>query len=241
MRQPIDNIGGNPLVYNPQTSVYISQKFGQHWYIQQDTYYYGKLYPKGTEFNSIFGLKGHNGVDYAAPTGTPYYATCDGWIIEQTKKETGYGYRLCILDKKNRVWVYGHSEEFETKVDGQVLEADWNFNNRSYPVREGEKLGYIDSTGFSSGPHLHLGLYEYDDKGNKLNSDNGYGGAIDPYEVITTKETMDNEFVKTINIKGTIGLVILADTIDNLKFLSKAYGKDITVNPDGTIPTDYSI
>jgi hypothetical protein len=53
--------------------------------------------------------------------------------------------------------------------------------------------------------------------------------------------TMQNEFVKTINIKGAIGLVILADTVENLKFLAKSYNKTITVNPDGTIPTEYRI
>lgn len=219
MRQPIDNIGWEPLTYNPQTSIYISQKFGEN----KIDY-------------SQFGLIGHNGIDYAAPTGTPYYAVTDGWIIEQTKKETGYGYRLCILDKLNRVWVYGHSQDF-----AQVLELDWNFWERKYPVKEGHLLGFIDSTGFSTGPHLHLGVYQYDNKGNKLNGGNGYGGAIDPWPILTGKDQMDNEFVKTINIKGTVGLVVLADDVKNLIFLGKVHGKEITVNPDGSIPTDYKI
>lgn len=56
--------------------------------------------------------------------------------------------------------------------------------------------------------------------------------------VVIPKETMMNEFVETINNKGKVGIVIYADTPENLVFLGKAFNKQITIQPDGTIQTD---
>lgn len=50
-----------------------------------------------------------------------------------------------------------------------------------------------------------------------------------------------NEFVKTINVNGAVGVVVLADTVENYKFLCKQYGIDPKIQPDGTIQTDYKI
>jgi hypothetical protein len=53
--------------------------------------------------------------------------------------------------------------------------------------------------------------------------------------------TMNNEFVKTINIGGTVGVVLLADSIENYKFLCKMHQVDPKIQADGTIITDYKI
>lgn len=50
-----------------------------------------------------------------------------------------------------------------------------------------------------------------------------------------------NEFVKTINNKGQVGIVVFADTVENYKFLCKSYGVEPKVNTDGTINTDLTI
>lgn len=50
-----------------------------------------------------------------------------------------------------------------------------------------------------------------------------------------------NEFVKTINNKGVVGVVVSADTVENYKFLCKQYGIDPKIQPDGTILTDIKI
>jgi murein DD-endopeptidase MepM/ murein hydrolase activator NlpD len=190
MNYPIDNIGWPPVVYNPQVSIYISQKFGGKWYLTADAVYNGKLWPKGTEFNSIFGFIGHNGLDIATPKGTWIRACMDGYIVEQTKKETGYGNRLCILSRQaglNILWIYGHADDFATS-----LQLDWNFFERGYPVKGGDVIAYVGSSGFATGPHLHLGMYFYNDNGTTLNANNGYGGAIDPLPYLQRSKIMSN-------------------------------------------------
>ena len=127
---------------------------------------------------SQFGLQFHGGIDIAAPKGTPVKACADGYIIERTDKPTGFGLRVSqAIPMGDKVWVlvYGHFDRFE--VNSEIL---WNFNRKDTFVKEGDVIGYVDSTGFSTGHHLHFGLYEYDLNGNKLNPNNGGGGAIDP-------------------------------------------------------------
>jgi murein DD-endopeptidase MepM/ murein hydrolase activator NlpD len=152
-RWTLDNVGHTP-------GVYITQLFGEH---KMDY--------------SQFGLVGHNGLDIACPRGTLVKAIADGWIIEQTAKTSGFGLRVCqlIISDKTYVAVYGHFQKFAN--DDDVM---WNFFARNRPVKEGDVIGYADSTGFSSGDHVHLGLYQYTPMGDKLNGGNGYGGAIDP-------------------------------------------------------------
>lgn len=230
LKYPIDNVGSEPLYYNPQVSIYVSQNFNGHWYLKTPTVYNGKLWPKGTEFNSIFGLLGHNGRDIAAPAGTPYKWPFDetGYIIEQTKKETGYGYRLCVRferDNRNFIWLAGHSQEFITKdLSGKVLELDWNFNCKDYPVKTGQILGLVGSTGFSTGAHLHEGAYEYNSVGNKLNENNGFGGAIDP----ATLYTMPNKLIETQELNGELRIILKAPSMEKWEALCEVYGLDST-------------
>ena len=47
-------------------------------------------------------------------------------------------------------------------------------------IRPGDIMSFGDSTGFSTGDHVHFHLKEIDDNGHTKNRDNGYGGAIDP-------------------------------------------------------------
>lgn len=146
----------------------VGQPFGGHW----------------ADY-SQFGLDGHNGQDFPAPKGTPIFAVADGFIVEQTAKDTGYGLRISqrVDDgKKHYLFVYGHIERLENPVD-----LPYNWNEKGHAVKRGQVIGYVDSTGFSTGNHLHLGMYEYDQNGNKLNSNNGYGGAIDPMPFIRNK------------------------------------------------------
>ena len=117
----------------------------------------------GARLSSAFGMrkhpilgynKMHRGTDFAAPEGTPIMASGDGVI---TKAGWCGGGGNCVKIKHNRTYqtVYAHMK---------------NFSNIAIPgnrVKQGQIIGYVGSTGLSTGPHLH---YEVIENGKKINS-----------------------------------------------------------------------
>tara|TARA_Y100000996_G_C22525673_1_gene644332 strand:- start:335 stop:1414 length:1080 start_codon:yes stop_codon:yes gene_type:complete len=117
----------------------------------------------GARLSSSFGMrkhpidgfnKMHRGTDFAAPKGTPIMASGDGVIVRA--KWCGGGGN-CIKIKHNSTYstVYAHMSKFATgmKVGRRV--------------KQGQVIGYVGSTGKSTGPHLH---YEVIENGKKINS-----------------------------------------------------------------------
>jgi len=106
------------------------------------TQYYGK-----TSFTRWYTF--HNGVDFGAPTGSPIYAPADGKVIaDGDSGNYAYGKWIAIeheFDGKELVTIYGHLSK--KRVD------------KGDKVDEGDKIGDIGSTGYSTGPHLHFGVY----------------------------------------------------------------------------------
>jgi murein DD-endopeptidase MepM/ murein hydrolase activator NlpD len=98
-------------------------------------------------------IRAHQGVDYAAPTGTPVKASGDGKIIFRGWK-SGYGNTVILQHGGNVTTVYGHLSRF-AKTSG--------YGRR---VRQGEVIAYVGATGLATGPHLH---YEYRKNGVALN------------------------------------------------------------------------
>jgi len=94
-------------------------------------------------------VRAHKGVDYAAPTGTPIWAAGDG-RIEFAGRKGGYGNAVIIDHGRGITTLYGHMSRFNKSAR----------NGRK--VNQGEIIGYVGSTGASTGPHLH---YEYRIKG----------------------------------------------------------------------------
>ena len=117
----------------------------------------------GARLSSSFGMrkhpilgynKMHKGTDFAAPAGTPIMASGDGVIIK-----AGWcgGGGNCVKIKHNKTYqtIYAHMK---------------NFSNLAIPgnrVKQGQIIGYVGSTGMSTGPHLH---YEVIENGKKINS-----------------------------------------------------------------------
>ena len=117
----------------------------------------------GARLSSSFGMrkhpilgynKMHKGTDFAAPEGTPIMASGDGVIIK-----AGWcgGGGNCVKIKHNKTYqtIYAHMK---------------NFSNLAIPgnrVKQGQVIGYVGSTGMSTGPHLH---YEVIENGKKINS-----------------------------------------------------------------------
>jgi len=97
-------------------------------------------------------MKMHEGLDFAAPKGTPIYATGDGVIKILKKSVTGYGNEIVINHGYGFLTRYGHLQKFNVTAIGQQ-------------VKRGQCIGYVGSTGCALGPHLH---YEVIKNGKKV-------------------------------------------------------------------------
>ena len=109
----------------------------------------------GKRKHPILGYtKMHTGTDFAAPTGTPIMASGDGKI---TKAGWCGGGGNCVKIKHNSIYqtVYAHMSKFGRGIKKGVR------------VKQGQIIGYVGSTGMSTGPHLH---YEVIENGRKINS-----------------------------------------------------------------------
>jgi murein DD-endopeptidase MepM/ murein hydrolase activator NlpD len=91
------------------------------------------------------GLHGHNGVDLAAPIGTPIRASADGIVIISLADggwHGGYGNYIVVSHPNGTQTLYAHIIKSATRVGAKV--------------EQGETIGYVGSTGRSTGPHLHF-------------------------------------------------------------------------------------
>lgn len=86
--------------------------------------------------------KMHTGVDWAAPLGTAIYASGNG-TIEKVGWESGYGKYVRIKHSNGYETAYGHMTAFSRSTQPGAR------------VRQGEVIGYVGSTGLSTGPHVH--------------------------------------------------------------------------------------
>lgn len=113
--------------------------------------------------------RAHLGVDYAAGRGTPILAAGAG-AISFIGSSRGYGNLIKIQHSDGYLTLYAHQNSFRKGI------------KRGSSVTQGQVIGYVGSTGLSTGPHLHFGLY----KDNE---------AIDPLRVVqvTTKKLSGKE------------------------------------------------
>ncbi|MDX8436813.1 M23 family metallopeptidase [Mesorhizobium abyssinicae] len=102
----------------------------------------------------------HKGVDWAAPVGTPIMAAFDGEITFQGDGGS-YGNLVNISHPNGRETRYAHMQKFAIA------------SGVGTKVKAGDVIGYIGTTGLSTGPHLHFELYQA-------------GAAIDPLGTVTT-------------------------------------------------------
>jgi len=96
-------------------------------------------------------IKMHAGLDFAAPQGTPIYATADGIVSTSGNTGNGYGNHVIIRHGYGYETLYGHM----VKVKVRSGES----------IKRGEVIGWVGSTGKSTGPHCH---YEVHKNGNKI-------------------------------------------------------------------------
>ena len=97
----------------------------------------------GLRRHPILGYtKMHTGVDWAAPSGTPIYASGNG-VVEKVGWESGYGKYIRVRHNNGYETAYGHMTAFARRIDEGTR------------VRQGQVIGFVGSTGLSTGSHLH--------------------------------------------------------------------------------------
>lgn len=93
------------------------------------------------------GLHGHNGIDLAAPKGTPIVSAADGIVTlaRSSGYNGGYGLMIIIKHPNGTETLYGHLSKLNTHTGAQVS--------------KGQVIGYMGSTGRSTGSHLHYEIH----------------------------------------------------------------------------------
>ncbi|MBR5125136.1 MAG: peptidoglycan DD-metalloendopeptidase family protein [Oscillospiraceae bacterium] len=101
--------------------------------------------PFGMRKHPVLGInRMHNGVDMACAQGTPIYATRAGKVTTASYQAGGAGYYVSINHQDGFSSIYMHMTHFVVSA-GQT-------------VSQGQVIGYVGSTGISTGPHLHFGI-----------------------------------------------------------------------------------
>lgn len=95
----------------------------------------------------------HKAIDYAAPSGTPIVASADG-VVAYADWKGGYGIDVEINHEGSYRTLYAHLSRIAKGIKNGV------------EVKQGQVIGYVGSTGISTGPHLHFAMYR---NGNPLN------------------------------------------------------------------------
>ena len=219
LRYPIDNIQKFAPISPHPGDIYISQLYGQNPQIYQQ-----------------FGMTGHDGTfDIACPKGTPILASHDSWIIESIGKDSGYGLRVQLyFEEDGYGWLImnGHFEKLA------FPDISYNLHERRYPVKEGQIIGWADSTGFSTGHHDHFGVRQLKDF-KILNYNNGTYGWInaigymkDPFVL----ETVPMEIYK--DNRTSPATIIVGNQVDseaNLKWICSQNGRTLPLKSDGSV------
>ena len=123
----------------------------------------------------------HNGVDIAAPAGTPVYAICDGIVVNRFGKNYGNFINLFFSNDDMNKSLYGNQARYAHL-------QSFNCKN-GQSVKRGDVIGYVGTSGNSTGNHLH---FEYHDAQTGLQP-SGWGyskwkhGSLDPLKYIEFK------------------------------------------------------
>jgi len=181
------------ILHRPLNRWQINQKYGENTVCynlsKEGEYIWCDGYNPPTGYKSIYGDAGHKGIDLQATMWTPVFAAQRGnvYFIDKNEK-SGYDVRI------------------ESTEDGLTLRhiyehlAKWNVEKGDW-VETGQHIGWVGTTGYSTGPHLHFQVEdEYD---NKLNPEM-YLSDIKATEVLAI-----NDSLKSVTQKlGIIGTII---------------------------------
>lgn len=107
-----------------------------------------------------FGLNGHNGLDFATPSGTDCFSPMAGMATEVRNDPSGYGFYIKIENEREGC-LFGHLQ-FQAVTEGNAVSV-------------GSFIGKTGNTGNSTGPHCHFGYFT-----RPRDRSNGFAGYVDP-------------------------------------------------------------
>jgi len=151
----------------------------------------------GARVSSKFGMrrhpimgfsKMHAGMDFAAPVGTPIYAAGNG-VIEDIGPKNGYGNYVRVKHNQQIETAYAHLSKF-----GEDM-------RRGGRVQQGDIIGYVGTTGRSTGPHLHYEVLRGGRQINPMSVDLPTGVALEGRELADFKrhvEETDRQFAASL-------------------------------------------
>lgn len=209
-----DYTAGNTAVNQSVQAAYYNGKFsGKHYAIRFDDEFYDengkftkKLFLKspisvrGFTITSRFSnarrhpvsriVRPHHGIDYAAPTGTPVESVGDG-IVKFKGVKGGFGNYLEISHPNNYTTCYGHLKDFAKNI---AVGAK---------VRQGQTVGYIGSTGVSTGPHLDFRIRQGEKYLDFLNNKNRSSASREiPAEKREEFNKIKDEYIAALEAKA---------------------------------------
>lgn len=128
------------------------------------------------------GLAGHNGIDFMADHGQPVYAAHDGTCYPEIDVNGGNG----VVIRTDETYDYNGQKVHFKSIYWHLMQADAVVKT-GQKVKAGDLIGYADSTGLSTGDHLHFAIKpqawnETDWTWYNVEQTNGYFGAIDPQQ-----------------------------------------------------------
>ena len=178
---------------------------------------------RNARISSLFGYRRHpvykdrrfhSGVDYAAPSGTAIYASGAG-TIEMARYVNGYGNYIKIRHNSEYETAYGHMSRFASGMRPGVR------------VKQGQIIGYVGSTGRSTGPHLHFEILRK-------------GQRIDPLKakVATGNDLTGSQLAEFKRIVKTIDNSAKAEVEQKDVDLKAAVEKDNSVQENSNTGTD---
>jgi murein DD-endopeptidase MepM/ murein hydrolase activator NlpD len=160
----------------------------------------------GARLSSGFGMrrhpvlgftKMHKGIDFAAPTGTPIYAA-GGGTVEEVGPKGSYGNYIRIRHNKEIATAYAHMSRFGAGM------------RRGARVGQGEVIGYVGTTGRSTGAHLHYEIVKNGQQVNPLSVEMPTGRNLEGKEFNRFKglvASIDEQFQKGLTQPDGIALV----------------------------------
>ncbi len=159
----------------------------------------------------------HSGVDYAAPKGTRIYASADG-VVKRAQWAGGYGRYVVIRHNSEFSTGYAHMNAFAKGIRPGVR------------VKQGQVIGYVGSTGRSTGPHLHFEVIKNGKKVDPLKVKAATGTNLAGSELSRFKK----EVAKITEIAEGLNAYVANDAVASVSG-RKVSTTEMTVTDDGKV------